>query len=249
LIDIHSHILWGLDDGAESCQESLAMLNQAAETGTTEIVATPHANDQYFYDEELVSQRISELSAASKGALRIHRGCDFHLSFENIQQALAQPSRYVIAGGPYLLVEFPNACVQGFGPALGKLLDSGLIPIMTHPERHPDLQRINAEFLRWVQMGCFIQVTGQSLLGRFGKLAEESAWEMVKRGLVHFVASDAHGTTDRTPRLDHAFSAVSARFGAESADLLFVSNPSAAIAGEAISGGVAKRRRWHWLSQ
>ena len=225
------------------------MLNQAAETGTTEIVATPHANDQYFYDEELVSQRVSELSAASKGAPRIHRGCDFHLSFENVQQALAHPLRYSIADGPYILVEFPNAPVQGFGPALGKLLDSGLIPIMTHPERHPDLQKINTEFLRWVEMGCFVQVTGQSLLGRFGKLAEESAWEMVKLGLAHFVASDAHGTKDRTPRLDDALSAVSERFGAEIADILFVSNPLAAIAGQAIRSAAAKRRRWYRLSR
>jgi protein-tyrosine phosphatase len=139
--------------------------------------------------------------------------------------------------------------VQGFGPALGKLLDSGLIPIMTHPERHPDLQKINTEFLRWVEMGCFVQVTGQSLLGRFGKLAEESAWEMVKRGLAHFVASDCHGTKDRTPRLDGAFSAVSARFGAKIADLLFVSNPLDAIAGQAIRSAVAKRRRWYRFSQ
>ena len=225
------------------------MLKLAGEGGTTEIVATPHANYEYRYDGDVVAERIRLLAEATGGHPAIHRGCDFHLSFENIQDAVANPARYVIADGPYLLVEFPNGRVQGYGGALQSLLGRGLIPIMTHPERHPDLQKINAEFLHWIEMGCFAQITGQSLLGRFGRSAEGAAWEMIERRVAHFVASDAHGVNDRTPRLDEAFQAVSQRAGADVAELLFVSNPRAVVAGQSVERPAPKRRGWRKLFQ
>src|SRR5690242_6804949 len=98
------------------------MVRQAAESGVTDIVATPHADYEYRYDDALVDARIQELTTATVGHPRIHRGCELHLSFENIQSAIADPARYVIGGGPYLLVEFPNTAVKGFGTALEKLI-------------------------------------------------------------------------------------------------------------------------------
>ncbi len=234
MIDIHAHILWGLDDGAETREQSLAMLKIAADCGTTDIVATPHANGEYSYDEAVVRQRIEELSQTAGGRPRIHKGCDFHLSFENIQDAVEHPARYTIGSGCYLLVEFPDASLHGMTRALETLLNRGLTPIMTHPERHPALRRINAEFRQWIEMGCLVQITAQSLLGRFGKNAEESAWEMVRRRMAHFVASDAHDENDRTPRLDEAFEAISSRVGGDAAQSLFITNPQAVISGRPI---------------
>jgi len=245
MIDIHSHILWGLDDGAGSLEDSIGMLELAAAGGTTDIVATPHANHRYRYDETVVDERIGELRGASGGRPRIHRGCDFHLSFDNIEDAVAHPARYAVNGGPYILVEFPETRLRGFGQALETLLRRGLVPIMTHPERHPDLQKIDRDFLEWSQLGCLVQITGQSLLGRFGKSASESAWEMIRRGLVHFVASDAHGVRDRNPRLDEAHAEVVRRFGAAVAEALFVRNPGAVIAGEKLPDAAPKRKPWY----
>jgi protein-tyrosine phosphatase len=245
MIDIHSHILWGLDDGARSLEDSVEMLKLAVEAGTTEIVATPHANYRYPYDQTVIEERIRELAAVTEGRPLIHRGCDFHLSFDNIQDAVAHPARYAINGGPYMLVEFPDTKLRGFGQALETLLQRGLIPIMTHPERHPDLQQIDRDLLQWIQLGCLVQVTGVSLLGRFGKSAEESAWEMVERSLVHFIASDAHGVKDRTPRLDDAYAAVARRFGAERAEALFVRNPQAVVTGLKLPSAVPARKRWY----
>lgn len=250
MIDIHSHILWGLDDGAETLDESIDMLKLAVAGGTTEIVATPHANYRYRYDEAVVDQRIRELALATEGRPVIHRGCDFHLSFDNIQDAVERPARYTIARGSYLLVEFPDTSLRGFGQALETLIRRGLTPIMTHPERHPDLQKLNADFIEWVRTGCLVQITGQSLLGRFGKKAEESAWQMIERGLAHFVASDAHGVRDRNPRLDEAFAAVARRAGKQAAETAFVLNPRAVLAGERISAAAApKPRSWRRLFQ
>jgi len=241
MVDIHSHILWGLDDGAETLDQSLAMLKIAAESGATDIVATPHANYRYAFQPALVAQRIGEVSAASGGRPRIHAGCDFHLSFDNVQDALEHPTKYTIDGGRYLLVEFPDTALTGMGAALGALLQRGLVPVMTHPERQPELRRITPDFEAWIHMGCLVQVTAQSLLGRFGKHAEESAWEMIRRGFAHIVASDAHDDKDRVPRLDEAFEAVRSRAGRPCAQLLFVDNPQAVIAGESVATEIPRR--------
>src|SRR4051812_36338517 len=122
MVDIHSHILWGLDDGADTRETSIAMLKMAAEAGTTDIVATPHANFEYRFDKVLVSQRIAELAEATAGRPRIHSGCDFHLSFENIEDALQTPARYTINDGPYLLVEFPEFSISHMRQVLDALL-------------------------------------------------------------------------------------------------------------------------------
>jgi protein-tyrosine phosphatase len=248
MIDIHSHILWGLDDGARTLEQSLAMLKVAREFGTTDIVATPHANLRYQFRDNTIDQRIQELSAASGGSPHIHRGCDFHLSFDNVQAALQNPARFSINGGQYILVEFPDTPLTGMGQVLGALLDRKLIPIMTHPERHVHLRRLPPEFEEWIGMGCLAQITAHSLLGRFGKQSEESAWDMIRNGLAHFVASDAHDDSDRTPRLDTAFQAVSFRMNAAHAQLLFVDNPKAMLWGKEVRSERPKRRFWYRLA-
>jgi protein-tyrosine phosphatase len=244
MVDLHSHILWGLDDGAETLQESTAMLAMAAAAGTTDIVSTPHANLRYRFDAALITERIRELTVATGGNPRIHRGCDFHLSFDNVQDALQNPEKYTVNGGRYLLVEFPDSSLHNMKQVLEALMDRRLIPIMTHPERHPLLREINPDLEEWVGMGCLVQITGQSLLGRFGKKSEASAWEMVRRGMAHFVASDAHETKDRTPRLDEAFATVSRSEGRDCAERLFLRNPAAVIADEAIHPVAARRKSW-----
>jgi protein-tyrosine phosphatase len=245
MIDIHSHVLWGMDDGAETREETLALLQMAAEHGTTEIVATPHADFDYAYQPDLVAQRLADVSAASGGRPVLHRGCDFHLSFENVQDALAVPERYTIDSGPYLLVEFPDHLPPGMGKVLATLQQRGLVPIMTHPERHVKLREIPGEFVEWIRQGCLVQVTAQSLLGRFGKRAEESAWQMIGRGLAHFVASDAHDLEDRVPRLDTAFDAVTQRASRDVAERLFVTNPKSAVSGTKIDIVPPPRKRWY----
>ena|ERR1051326_206472 len=245
MVDIHSHVLWGMDDGAETVEDSLAMLRLAAETGTSDIVASPHANSRFRYEPEVIRQRIEELSSSLGGKPRIHRGCDFHLSFENVQDAMENPSKYVINNGPYMLVEFPDGPLAGMQRVLTALLDCGLIPIMTHPERQLQLSRIDDDFLEWVRMGCLVQVTAQSLLGRFGRRSEKSAWEMVERGLAHFIASDAHDIEDRPPRLDLAFTAVAERVGEAHAKLLSLENPQAVLCGGRVRLLTPKTKPWY----
>ncbi len=233
MIDIHSHILPGLDDGSPDLEESVAMVRMAVEAGTTDIVASPHADLQYPFDPEVVESRIAELTVASEGVIRIHYGCDFHLHYENVQDALANPRKYAINHKNYVLVEPSELLIlKTTDQVLERLLSIGLVPIITHPERNSVLQHQLNGLERWVAAGCLIQVTAQSLLGRFGRQARAFSRELLERGLVHFVASDAHDCKRRPPRLDEAYGAVAGPFGRETAERLFLTNPGAALRGE-----------------
>src|ERR1700683_4597300 len=96
MVDIHSHVLWGMDDGAPTIEVSLEMLRVAAAAGTTDIVATPPSNGEFEYQPALIAERIEELTRQTGGAPRIHRGCDLHLSFDNIVEAVENPAQFSI---------------------------------------------------------------------------------------------------------------------------------------------------------
>ncbi|HSB14136.1 MAG TPA: CpsB/CapC family capsule biosynthesis tyrosine phosphatase [Bryobacteraceae bacterium] len=249
MIDIHSHILPGLDDGARDMEESLAMLRVAAEAGTTDIVATPHSNLEFQFDPDLVDRKIAELAAASDGVVRIHRGCDFHLHFENIQEAIENPAKFAIAQKKHILVEFSDLLIaRSTEEVFNRLLDAGLVPIITHPERNRLLQQRIERLERWVQVGCAIQVTAQSFFGLFGKSARRFAGELMCRGLVHIVASDAHDSRHRPPRLDEAYRYLESHYGVDTAELLCVRNPGAVLAGDHIEQPDAaspSARKWY----
>ena len=220
-------------------------------SGTTDIVASPHANSEYHYDGKTVDERIEELAKLEK-IPRIHRGCDFHLSLENIQDALRDHTKYTINGLNYMLVEFADAFIP---PATEEILRQfvarGIVPIVTHPERNPILSRSMVRLEKWTTMGCLIQVTAQSLTDRFGKAAQEAAWGLLRKGLVHFIASDAHDTVHRPPRLTQARELLTEQLGADTANMLLVENPGAVIAGEKIwvqaPAPVPRKKKWFFF--
>jgi protein-tyrosine phosphatase len=230
MVDIHSHVLWGLDDGAATSDDSLAMLRLAAQTGTTDIVATPHANLEFPYRPGLIAERIQQLQSAVGASLRIHRGCEFHLRLENIQSALAGHRDYTVNGGRYLIVELPEFFLSPpMDEVLRQLVARGVVPVVTHPERNPTLQDSPEILERWIGQGCLAQVTAQSITGELGRAAKDAAWSLLRRGFVHFVASDAHDAVHRPPRLDLARQVLEREFGPEVAALLFLHNPQAVI--------------------
>jgi len=241
MVDIHSHILPGLDDGSQSLQDSIAMVKMAAESGTTDIVATPHASRHHSFKPDAVEERAAELAAAVPG-IRIYTGCDFHLSFDNIQDALRHPRKYTINQKQYLLVEFPDVVTFNTTRQIfEELRGAGMFPIVTHPERNTFLQENMAEITKWVADGAYIQITAQSFLGLFGRRARDTANDLTKHGLVHFVASDAHDLTHRTTSLRESFDYVAAKFGKDLAESLFVANPEAVVAGDPLPEPVAPR--------
>ncbi len=235
MVDIHSHILPGVDDGSPDMETSLQMLKMAAESGTTDIVATPHNNLEFTYDDELIRNLYTELSSKAAEFITVHLGCDFHLNVDNVHDALANPGKYTINGNGYLMVELPDlTSLTSMRNVLNRLLETRIVPIITHPERNPSVQGNIKEVESWVRDGCLMQVTAQSITGRFGNRAQKFSESLLHADLVHFVASDAHNTTDRIPVLTQAYKTVKQRWGAEKADNLFLYNPAATLVGEAI---------------
>lgn len=232
MIDIHCHILPGIDDGAESLEISCAMAEMAIADGITHVVATPHANSLHRFDPELIRQRRDELQAQFEGRLQLATGCDFHLNFENLQEIRTNPSRFTVNQKDYLLVEFAEFAIPpALDQALHDLQLAGLHPIVTHPERNPLIRAQPERLFRWLQQGCYVQVTAQSLLGKFGSSAREMGEKWLDAGAVHFLASDAHNIHSRPLRLKETYDLVAKSRGEETAQALLVDNPLAAFEG------------------
>jgi protein-tyrosine phosphatase len=251
MVDIHSHVLYGLDDGSKDLQMSVEMLKIAADSGTTDIVATPHSDLHYKFQPEEMERQIAELSAAAP-KIRIHRGCDFHLHFDNIRDCLEYPQKYTINGKRYLMVEFSDTLIaKSTGDVFDRMQRVDITPVITHPERNPLLMKQVEQITQWVQAGCMVQVTSQAFLGRFGKGAQSAAGELMSRNLVHFIASDAHDPEYRPPTLRPGFEHIAETYGEEIARRLFITNPTAALTGEYIDvdypEAAAKPRKWYQL--
>jgi protein-tyrosine phosphatase len=232
LIDIHSHVLFGMDDGARTLEDSLAMVRMAAEHGTTDLVATPHANLDYRFDPEQIAERIAQVEESAGGALRLYTGCDFHLSFDNIQDAIEHPRKYTIHQQRYLLVEFSELLIfKNTEEIFAHLRDAGMTPIITHPERNGLLRQRIGDIAKWVDQGARVQVTAQSLTGGFGGRATEFSRELLDRRLVHVVASDGHDCVRRPPVMDQAREWLGKKYGDALAEALCVTNPGATLSG------------------
>jgi protein-tyrosine phosphatase len=252
LIDIHSHVLYGVDDGARTLEDSVAMVRMAAANGTTDLVATPHANTEYRFDPQIIQERLAEIGAASGNVLRLHTGCDFHLSYDNIQDAIANPRKYTINQQRYLMVEFSDMLIfHNTAEIFSRLQDAGMTPVITHPERNGLLRQRLDQIAEWVQNGARIQVTAQSLLGGFGRRAAEFSKTLLDRKLVHFLASDAHDCERRPPRLDLAHAWMKEHHGEARADALCITNPKATLTGESLEpmqdSDTSESRKWYQI--
>ena len=239
MIDIHHHLLPGLDDGSPDLETSLKMAAMAAADGITHVVCTPHANHRYPYDPFRVEDLIASLRLRLREAgiaLELARGADFHLTFENIQAAIADPGRYSLAGRGYLMTELPDyATLSSFDETYYHLQLAGMTPVITHPERNPTLQERPGKLADWLRLGALVQVTAGSILGHMGKKAQKLSLQLLQNKWVHFVATDAHNLTSRPPKLQPAYIEVSKRFGIETADRLFVVNPLCAFEGRPLA--------------
>ncbi len=235
MIDIHHHLLPGLDDGARDLDTSLEMAEIAISDGITHIACTPHANSDYVFCPEENAVLLAELQQKVGDRLTLGLGCDFHLSYDNIEDALTHPTKYTVNGKKYLLVEFPDFGIpQNISSSFYEMAVAGMVPILTHPERNLTLMQNPEKLAEWLRMGCLVQVTGGSLTGGFGRGPQRIARELLDWGWVHIIATDAHNTTSRPPVMSKAFEFLSKHYGAETAERLCVQNPQAAFDGKGL---------------
>lgn len=236
MIDLHCHILPFVDDGAASWEIAKQMCEMALNDGISHIVATPHANPEFEYSREDLSKHLMELQTRVKGKMKFSLGCDFHLSYENIQLLWADPGRFLIEGTPYLLIEFNDyALPPNFEHLLFRMnTELNIRPILTHPERNPILQRHPETVLRWLDAGCLIQVTAGALVGNWGRRAQEVAVWLLRKNAIHVVATDAHDPNKRPPILSVAREFLVKMSGGLTALNLLDKNPLAILEGQTI---------------
>ena len=238
MIDIHSHILPGLDDGPQTMEESIRMCRIAYQDGIRTIVATPHTlNGVYQNGKSIILSKVEELCSElrtqnSELPLRILPGSDVHLCETTLQQVDQGEAVTIGDGGKYIMIEFPSQAIPYQAErVLFQLLGRGLIPIISHPERNLDIGRRPGRYDEIIKMGCFGQVTAMSLTGEFGPKVRQWAEKLLKRWLVHFIASDAHSGNGRPPILSAAVKAAAKIVGKKEAEKMVTEYPKAILEG------------------
>lgn len=207
MIDLHAHILPGVDDGADDLEVSLEMAAMAAESGVSILVATPHSNQigrfENFYDEKLSAKFRALKSEVKKHGipLEILEGMEIFAS-EDMGIKIKKGFLRGINRSDYYLVEFPfEADPWWIGQCLEGIFDQGKIPLIAHPERYFCVQDYPGLVYEWLQSGCLIQMNKGSILGRFGREVRDAAETLLLYDLISCVASDAHSFDMRTPHM------------------------------------------------
>lgn len=251
VIDLHSHVLPGLDDGAETMAQTLAMCRIAVADGTTTLVATPHMMDGvYSIGHEDVLGGVAALRArlAAEGLpLEILPGGDVHVDRE--LPDLLRDGQVMTVGdaGRYVLLELPHDLVPpGIPELLFAIQLAGVTPIVTHPERQRTVQAEPGLLQEWVKAGSLTQVTAASLTGGFGGEAKRCSRQLLQRRLAHLVASDAHSPDARPPGLSAARRVVEAMLGLDEAREIFDRRPRQVVEGAEIDLPAPQRPRRRW---
>jgi len=202
VIDLHCHVLAGIDDGPSTIEDSLALGRAAAATGTRKIVATPHVSWTYSNDAATISRLVVETNAAFAAAgltMEVVAGAEIAIT-RVPELAPEELSALTLGNGPWLLIEFPFTSVAvGLDAMVLELQEQGYRIVLAHPERCPAFHREPRMLETLVEAGALTSVTAGSLVGRFGNTVKRYALGLVEGELVHNVASDAHGADQRRP--------------------------------------------------
>ena len=257
MIDLHSHILPGLDDGPSTMEGSLALARAAVASGTRTILATPHIDGHFGIGPERIAEGLAELTEALEQAaipLEVRSGGEIAI-WRLIDLDDAALRALALGGGPHVLVESPFSPVVGdFEPMVLDLQQRGFRVLLAHPERCPAFQRDPERLERLVQAGALAQVTAGSMAGAFGSTVRRFTVALLREGLVHVVASDAHDDRQRPPGLTIGFPALESELPGLGAQQRWMTElaPAAILDGEPLperpplpqaGGGLLRRLR------
>lgn len=239
MIDIHNHILPGLDDGVGSWDEALRLCELASEDGIEGLVATPHIRDGlYPNSRDEIMDKLQELRGRIAGRIdiRIYSGAEVHIAMDLVERINRNEIVSINEEG-YLLLELPEHLLP---PRTEELIFdlklAKVTPIIAHPER---CSWASSEFKRlekFIEQGALVQITAMSLTGGFGRAVRSVARKLLKLSMVDVIASDSHSAGHRPPKLSGAREAAAMLVGEEAATKLVRENPQRIINGEAIEG-------------
>jgi len=241
MIDLHCHILPGLDDGARSWDEALQMARMAVEDGIEGIVCTPHWSPEIYENDRdriLATLQIFEQKLADNDIpLHLYPGSELRLDSRLPDLVQSKQLLSLNDTGRYVLIELPHLHIpKTVDEFFWRLQVSGLTPILAHPERNLFLHRHVKRFYKWAEAGVLIQITAASLEGRFGDPVRNLATLLLKLNLVQVIATDAHDLRFRSPNLSRALEIAARRVGDKKAERLVKKNPRQIINAEPVVG-------------
>ncbi|NOU64539.1 tyrosine protein phosphatase [Paenibacillus sp. LMG 31461] len=217
MIDIHSHILPDLDDGASDLEQAVHMARAAVEQGIHTVIATPHhENGRFTNDATLVVEQVKLFQEELNNrniSLHIHPGQEIRV-YRGLIDDVEAGRTTTLDGSRYLLMEFPSDRIPaGIDEVMHELLLLDIVPIIAHPERNREIAQDPTKLLELVQLGALSQVTAHSLLGHFGKSIESLSFDLCRNNLAHFISSDAHNLTNRGFALSEGYDALRSELG------------------------------------
>ncbi len=220
MIDIHCHILPGVDDGAKTIEDSMKMAKEAVDEGIHKIIATPHhKNGQYENEKIVVLDKVAELNTRLKAEgipLTILPSQEVRLFGEWMEEYEKGSILPLAEGSPYVMIEFPSSSIPRFADKLFYEMQlRGFIPVIVHPERNQEIVQNPDKLYHLVKNGALTQITAASLVGAFGKNVQKFSKSLIEANLTHFIASDAHNITNRNFKMREAFDYVEKNYGAD----------------------------------
>lgn len=236
LVDVHCHILPGVDDGAKSMEEALELLKTQAQQGVRKIILTPHYREGYFETsrEEIreVYQRVCRMVDRKRIPVECYLGCEFHRNAD-ILQFLERDSAYCMAETRYVLLEFSESdAFRTIRNYTSGLLNNGYRPILAHVERYQELDESSISEL--TDLGACIQVNAESVLGKNGWRNKRFSHKLIKEDLVHFIGSDTHNLKKRPPYLGACAAYMNKKFGTAQTSRILSENPQKLLQNEYI---------------
>ncbi|HJN10824.1 MAG TPA: CpsB/CapC family capsule biosynthesis tyrosine phosphatase [Pirellulaceae bacterium] len=235
-VDIHCHLLPDIDDGARSLQESLAMAEIAVADGIRTIIVTPHQNGSYAHNRgDAIRQRVVELQEQLEQhhiPLTVLPGADVRIEDGMIEGLRAGDVLTLGDLGRHVLLELPHELYFPLERVLDELATIDMVGVLSHPERNQGILKQPSLVELLVEYGCLMQITAGSLMGTFGRPCQEMSEWMLKRGLVQFIATDAHGPRSRRPLIRRAYEYTAELVGEDTANALCCANSAAVSAGD-----------------
>ena len=241
MIDIHSHVLNGVDDGSPDEATSLGLIRLAAEQGTTDLICSPHVLDAgRSLNWQTITQKTKNLQAKAREAgikINLYPGAELEMNWELTEILKKGSEDYCLAGSRYVLIELPVLMIpERMEDFIYELQVREKIPILAHPERHPKLMAHPEVLLTWLKRGVLLQCNGGSFTGMFGRQVQANARMLLQNQIVTFLGSDAHRLHIRNTDLTPVKAELAARAGEAAAAAILETNPGYILNDKPYSG-------------
>lgn len=249
MIDIHCHILYGIDDGPKSLEQSMKLVRELQKKGIEKIIATPHfiSGDNYVPTVEEIREKVRLLQEEidkEEIKLKIYPGMEVYASHDTIER-LRNNEILSLNDSKYILIEFPFETIPKYmSDLLFSMQLEGFTPIIAHPERYCLEYRKSKLLKELVDKGILLQINSESIIGTHGKRAKKAAYELLKDGMVHIVGTDSHSLNRILSDKKEIERKISGLCGFENAERIMYTNPQRVLENEEVLGMSSVKNRF-----